>query len=492
MRKFASVHTIASSAISILLAFATPHAAFAASLLYKDVCASGCTYNNVQSAIDSITDSSATNVYTIFLDAGVLETATPITMSGKSYINLVGRGMGVSVIRANANFFINNQGSSVDVLDLSNSTNITIRGLTIDGRTGDPCNSGNCVGAGTFYNGVQVTNADRILLDGAEVMGITYGFWENPNSSSHVIQVFGSKILSSNYGIGIHGAVWHIFSSDVRAVRTGPQSGVVAVVFGVNVGASSIENSTIWGSHIHAELGQAGQVFNVAAVNFGFAQGSNFAIIGSTMHVKITTTNIGASDRTMYALRSFPACGASTPTANVNVVATDLLYESPAGLSQGRLGGLGYGSGNRCVAFNLSGASFIDGGGSGGTYRGDIIGDPFIFGPNRYEPTVYSAGSRITKVLNPNGVGFTTGSGALSQTSNNQIGTVTFQNSDTVSVTFKDDRGMQLVMPDTNYRIALSATAQETVYVSSRTTTGFTLKSSNANSTSAVDWIVLR
>jgi len=486
MRKIASVPILASVAVSALLSSAALHPAYAASPFYKDVCASGCTYNNVQSAIDSITDSGSANVYTIFLDAGVLETATPISMGGKSYINLEGRGMGVSVIRANANFFINNQVSSVDVLDLSNSTNITIRGLTIDGRTADPCGSGNCVGASTFYNGVQVTNADHILLEGAEVMGITYGLWENPNSSSHVVQVFGSKILSSNYGIGIHGAVWHIFSSDVRAVRTGPQSGVVAVVFGINVGASSVENSTVWGSHIHAELGQPGQVFNVAAVNLSFAQGSNFAIIGSTMHTKITTTDIGLSDRTMYALRSFPACGASTPTANVNVVATDLLYESPAGLSQGRLGGLGYGGGNRCVAFNLSGASFIDGGGTGGTYRGDIIGDPLVIGMNRYEPTVYSAGSKITKVINPNGVGFTTGSGALFQTTNNQTGIVTFVSSNTVSVT------LPVAMPDTNYRISLAPNAQETIYVSARTTTGFTIKSSKANSTASVDWIVLR
>src|SRR5206468_9165327 len=135
--------------------------------------------------------------------------------------------------------------------------------------------------------------------------------------------------------------------------------------------------------------------------------------------------------RTMYALRSFPACVNATPTSNVNVVASDLLYESPVGLSQGRLGGLGYSGGNRCVAFNLSGASFIDGGGSGGTYRGDLLGDP-TFGN---EPTVFSAGSRITKVINPNGQGFTNGSGSLFQTSNHQTGKVTFPSSNTVTVT---------------------------------------------------------
>jgi len=63
----------------------------AASPKYKDVCPSGCTYSSVQTAIDSITDSGPDNVYTIFLDSGVLFTDTSITTNGKSYINFVGR-----------------------------------------------------------------------------------------------------------------------------------------------------------------------------------------------------------------------------------------------------------------------------------------------------------------------------------------------------------------------------------------------------------------
>lgn len=57
-------------ALSISLAGMTSRAE-ASSPYTKDVCASGCTYSSVQAAIDSITDSDSTHVYTIFLDAGV-------------------------------------------------------------------------------------------------------------------------------------------------------------------------------------------------------------------------------------------------------------------------------------------------------------------------------------------------------------------------------------------------------------------------------------
>ena len=56
-----------------------------ASPQYKDVCASGCTYSSVQAAIDSITDSSATKVYTVFIDSGVLQSDDSITTNGNCW-----------------------------------------------------------------------------------------------------------------------------------------------------------------------------------------------------------------------------------------------------------------------------------------------------------------------------------------------------------------------------------------------------------------------
>lgn len=68
--------------------------ALGASPYYKEVCASGCAYSSVQSAVDSITDSSATKIYTIFIDSGVLQSDSSIRTNGKDYINFVGRGAG--------------------------------------------------------------------------------------------------------------------------------------------------------------------------------------------------------------------------------------------------------------------------------------------------------------------------------------------------------------------------------------------------------------
>src|SRR5881409_2264654 len=95
--------------ISVVLLFAPAHptATFAASPYYKEVCASGCAYPNVQSAIDSIVDSGPDKVYTVFVDSGVLESDVSITSNGKSYINFVGRGMGTSILRASTLWFQN-------------------------------------------------------------------------------------------------------------------------------------------------------------------------------------------------------------------------------------------------------------------------------------------------------------------------------------------------------------------------------------------------
>src|SRR6266446_357779 len=171
MRLFAILGRISLLCAATTMAILAP--AYAVSSTYKDVCTSGCTYTSVQDAIDSITDSSATNVYTVFIDSGVLSTDTSITTNGKSYINFVGRGIGVSVIRASVTWFNNGAGGSdttVDLLTLDGSTNITLRGLTIDAKTNYPGGLPASIG----FNGLNIKNGNRILIDGEEVLGIVY------------------------------------------------------------------------------------------------------------------------------------------------------------------------------------------------------------------------------------------------------------------------------------------------------------------------------
>lgn len=78
------------------------------------------------------------------------------------------------------------------------------------------------------------------------------------------------------------------------------------------------------------------------------------------------------------------------------------------------------------------------------------------------------------------------GLSALGVQANNLRGQATFATAATVAVTF--DRAE----PDTDYFVALAGSVNETFWVTSKTTTGFTLNSSNASSTATVDWILVR
>ena len=456
--------------------------ATAASANLKDVCTSGCTYSSVQSAIDSITDSSASNVYTVFIDSGVLSPDNSITTNGKSYINFEGRGLGVSVLQASRTWF-SNAATSSNFFDLSSSTNITIKDLTIDARTLDPGG----LRPSVAFTGVSIgTGADKVVFDGCEVQGLVYGIWDTNATAGNLVQMFHSKVRGVNAGVAVAKATWHVFSSDIRAIRYGGESGhdvsVVAIAF--ETGGDSA-NVTLWGSHLHGESGEAAQTYPVAGLQTSFSTGSLVAI-GTTIHVKMTTANVGSAARDMYAVR---LTHTQTATRFIDLIGCQLLYESPTGLSQGNLAGIGYPAvfaSNQGVEVRLVGTSVIDGGGSGASFRADIVGAPTMLGQTRYEPTIKNIGSKIVSAVSSNANALTTSNAALYNTVNVESGTVAFPASNTVAVT------LPTAMPDTNYRIALSANAQETVYVTTKTTTSFTLKSSNAGSTASVDWVTTR
>lgn len=461
---------------------------FAASTKFKDVCSSGCTYTDLQTAIDSITDSSASNIYTIFVDSGVLSSNTSITMQGKSYINIIGRGMGVSVVQATSLWFQNvaNGFTSSQFLDLSNSTNIAVSNLTVDARTQDPGG----LGPGLDFGAVFLGSApDKIVFDSVDMQGVIYGLWEGGGNPSGLVQIFNSKIRSSNYALFVRSTVWHIFSSDLRAVCNGGNSGTTAACFGVAAGSSTPNiKTTIWASHLHGECSEPGATYDVAALATAFT-GGFVKVVGSTLHVKMSTANVGSATRSMVALKLANAT-TSSDRIRIDVTGSEFLYESPASLSQGQLAGIGfpYGNLNRSgtTEVSLVGDTFVDNGGSGGSFRGDIVGGPYVFGSFRFEPTIQNVGSKIVSALTTSANPLQTSNAALYKTINVESGVAIFPVSNTVAVT------LPIPMPDGNYRVGLSANAQETVYVLSKTTTGFTLKSSNPSSAASVDWTVTR
>lgn len=98
------------------------------------------------------------------------------------------------------------------------------------------------------------------------------------------------------------------------------------------------------------------------------------------------------------------------------------------------------------------------------------------------------AGAGITNIgLNDRDVTSVGGiSATTTRTQGNLRGSATFATAGTVSVTFA------VAETDSTYFIAISGSANETFWVTSKATTGFTLNSSNAASTATVNWILIR
>ncbi|HYV18709.1 MAG TPA: hypothetical protein VFC25_06750 [Verrucomicrobiae bacterium] len=439
---------------------------------YKDVCASGCTYSTLQSAIDAITDSSATKVYTVFLDSGILSTDTSTTLNGKSYINIVGRGEGVSILQASTTWFANVFAGTTpfDFLDLTSSTNITLRGLTIDARTNDPGSY-----SSTQFNGIRLFNVDRLLLDSVEVRAVNFGMWEYGGTAGNLIEVYNSKLLSTVNTIISRNTTWHVFGSEIKALQTGAESASdETVAWEMDNGI----NTTIWGSHIHAETSKAGASGTVAGLKiFSASSGAHLAVIGTQIQVKVATTNIGSSTRNMF---GFLFVSASTGPNSYDFAGSTIHYESPASMSQGRLGAIGYQFTTANNVINFVGGGLFDVGGSGGTYRANLVQTLGI----GTAPVIRTVGASVVSAVAAAGTlpsGLASGTSTLTR----QRGSVTLSGG-TASVTLPD------AVPDTTYSVGVSTGANETIRVTGKSTTGFTVTSSSGSSTAVVDWIVVR
>ncbi len=451
--------------VCVFLLAAVFRPALAGSPQYKDVCASGCTYSSVQAAIDSITDSSATKVYTVFIDSGILQSDDSITTNGKDYINFVGRGMGVSVVQASSSWYsrVASMLTGPDFFDFSGSTNITVSNLSIDARSTDPGN----VSTSMSFAGAKVDpgTGGKITFDGAEVQGIQFGMWDDGTLFDGTVELFDSKVRAAQYAGYVSNDKWHIFSTELRAVDNGGTSGTINEVAGLLVYTSE---ATVWGSHVHAESAQANKTYVVSGITVSTASTPVITVIGSTLHVKMTTASVGSATRQMVS--------AFMTTGLGNFVGTEFLYESPASLSQGKLAGLRMGSSTTTV--NLAGCTFRDAGGSGGT-RSDVL-----VANSSATPVVRVAGTRIASAVPITGSGLSASLAKAISVVSTQRGASVFASSNSVVVT------LPVALADTNYSVSLSGSTGETFWVTSKSTSGFTIRSSNATSTATVDWSV--
>src|SRR5262249_17647401 len=155
----------------------------------------------------------------------------------------------------------------------------------------------------------RLLNADRVLFDSVELQGIDYTLWESNGTVGNIVEVYNSKILGTNAALATSNSTWHIFSSELKALRTGSESAVDTIT-AVQLGG--LINVTIWGSHIHAESSHAGLGAFVLGVRVPSAStGSGLDLIGTQVHVKIGTTDIGLATDQMFAV---DIQGASSPS----------------------------------------------------------------------------------------------------------------------------------------------------------------------------------
>jgi hypothetical protein len=463
-------------AAGLSLFFSSPTPASPGKLI--TVCPSGCDQTSLQSAINSISGSSSTNIYTILLEAGIHSSDTSISLNGKDYINIVGRGIGGSIVQASALWFQNNGGFlDATFLDLTDSEHILLQDLTIDAQTQDPGG----FGSGTNYKTIVLgpgTVPVSTTLRGCEVLGLSSAVWEYAAVAGSTVDIFNSSISGDRNGITVYGSLWHVFSSDIRVEPKSGASGFPATVSSA-VSLGGTDNSQFWGSHLHAEDAVG---LYITAV-YDNKLGGSTAYVGCTLHMKVTTT-AGAASRRQTAF--FTAQGTGVKT---NFVGSDLIYETPSGMTSGYIGGVAWVSSTGTHAINLIGSEIIDMGGSGGSTlpNGDIARGDIVGFSTSGKPTIRTTGSKAvsTRALLTGGPipGIDTSHDTLSQ----QNGTATIASASTsASVT------LAAPMPDANYRVSLSASAGQVVWVSSKTTTGFTLNRTTTGTALNIDWLVAR
>jgi hypothetical protein len=475
------VRTTAGALIAVAVGIGTVSASN-----FKTVCASGCDYTDLQSAINgvptrSVPGDGASSPWVIQVQIGVLAVGSSLTVDGKSYLTIEGIGRQGTFVQAAAGWFSNATSAPAEqFLTISNSDHVTLRNIAIDASTNAPSNlTINQSGGGIA--GVFVQHVDPLLIDNVSITAYEWGLRDaNPGptdpANANNIQVTESRIKAQYIASWVAGgSTWLVWNSEFRGQGDLTANSPPTVVEGLYVtgafpaGARNV--FTAWGTHLHAESPGGG---NIRAAELDSMNTSDVtAFVGCTIHAKTTGTST-VNVEAMYSVGS--------SHASVDVSGSEIIYEGAATITSGVF--VAVFNNFTYVTYNLTGTSIID------RARDDSTNPPTLAGSTHKDVlrSQGASGSRPSAVhlVGSRGVSMTGHSSSVPQSLDTvecQAGTTSLAGG-TATVT------LPAALPSSKYRVAISVNANETVWVSSKSATTFTLQSSNSSSTATVDWIV--
>jgi len=330
--------------------------------------------------------------------------------------------------------------------------------------------------------GVFMQNANPVVIADTTIKSFWWGlrdasFTETPNNN--YLEITNSRVESQYIAAWLTGgSTWYAWNSEFSGegdlTANTPPSPIIGLYITGSAPAGAKNVFIGWGCYFYAESPSSSVLQGLELLNLTLSDMISF--VGSTIHAKSTAT----SGSTVPNVEGMYVSG--DHAANVDVSGSEIVYEGPTIVTSGIFTGV-FNSQSQ-IAVNLTGTSIID------RARDDSTNPPTLAGsvhkdvfrpqsPSGSKPSpVHLVGSRGQSMT-----GHPSSPPQSLDTVESQAGT-TQLSSGTATVT------LAATLPSNKYRVAISVNANETVWISSKTATGFTLQSSNTSSTATVDWIV--
>jgi hypothetical protein len=463
-------------------------------------------YTTIQAAINyALPLSSASDPWTIRLLPGIYEQTAVLNAAGAQYLTFIGAGADATIInRATALDDSDTTYASITrdpVLKLTGSVGCQVMNLTIR-HQGTPVSSpsrrptalsiNDATGFRAFnakflssYTGVSA-NSNTLPATYTEAVENIFH-----NCDIKVVQLGGSGLSAADtfWVINQYAALLNCFTT-MESEWIGPDtirfdSGTLRVVGGyhsrIYTGSQTQPNNTTSGSAVN--------VAQTATTPHLLAEGAHFHLdIASTVTVSGSLVDIGTIIVGTPAFDfdlNFSGCLITYSTGTVtNRTIAGIITSAPT--SGDAING----------TIRLNGTQIRDVGGSGGTNRKDImVTAGFLTGTNRIIKAIYQTGSRIASVGHRVTAGAPTMTGTYGSTEptvNRQTGTATFATAATVAVTLPVPFATLGAVNVTDYSVQIEAAVNETFWITAKTSTGFTINSSNGASTATVRYTVTR